>query len=70
MMKYMKVKDETNLVRDVYSKAILNTDKDILKKHDMKMRQVEKDKRQNEEINSLKDEINELRKLIENMLKR
>jgi uncharacterized FlaG/YvyC family protein len=70
MMKYMKVKDETNLVRDVHSKAILNTDKDILKKHDMKMRQVEKDKRQNEEINSLKDEINELRKLIENMLKR
>jgi hypothetical protein len=70
MMKYMKVKDETNLVRDVHSKAILNTDKDILKKHDMKMRQVEKDKRQNEEINSLKDEINELRKLIENMFKR
>lgn len=69
-MQYMKVKDETHLVKDVYSKAVLNTDKDILKKHEMKMRQVEKEKLQQAEINSLKDEINELRKLIDNMLKR
>lgn len=69
-MKYLKVKDETHLVKDVYSKAVLNTDKDILKKHEMKMRQVEKDKSQQAEINSLKEEISELRKLIENMLKR
>jgi polyhydroxyalkanoate synthesis regulator phasin len=66
----MKVKDETHLIKDIYSKAVLNTDKDILKKHEMKMRQVEKDKSQQTEINSLKEEINELRKLIENMLKR
>lgn len=69
-MQYMKVKDETHLIKDVYSKAVLNTDKDILKKHEMKMRQVEKEKLQQAEINSLKDEINELRKLIDNMLKR
>lgn len=69
-MKYMKVKDETHLVKDVYSKAVLNTDRDILKKHEMKMRQVEKDKSQQAEINSLKEEIDQLRKLIENMLKR
>jgi cystathionine beta-lyase family protein involved in aluminum resistance len=69
-MKYMKVKDETHLIKDIYSKAVLNTDKDILKKHEMKMRQVERDKSQQVEINSLKEEINELRKLIENMLKR
>ena len=69
-MKYLRVKDETHLIKDVYSKAVLNTDKDILKKHEMKMRQVEKEKSQQAEINSLKDEINELRKLIENMLKR
>jgi polyhydroxyalkanoate synthesis regulator phasin len=66
----MKVKDETHLVKDVYSKAVLNTDRDILKKHEMKMRQVEREKSQQAEINSLKEEINELRKLIENMLKR
>lgn len=69
-MKYLRVKDETHLIKDVYTKAVLNTDKDILKKHEMKMRQVEKEKSQQAEINSLKDEINELRKLIENMLKR
>ena len=69
-MKYMKVKDETHLIKDVYSKAVLNTDRDILKKHEMKMRQVERDKSQQAEINSLKEEINQLRKLIENMLKR
>ena len=69
-MKYMKVKDETHLIKDVYSKAVLNTDRDILKKHEMKMRQVERDKSQQAEINSLKEEIDQLRKLIENMLKR
>lgn len=67
-MKYLKVKDENNLVRDAYSKAILNTDPEILKKHAVRTKQLEEKKRQNIEINNLRQEINDLRELIDKLI--
>lgn len=65
---YLKVENEKALVRDSYSKAILNTDVSSVKRHEERMRRIEKQKSQEREINSLRQEIAEIRELLCKMI--
>lgn len=63
-IKYLKVENEKSLVRDATSRAILNTDLSAVKKHQLKMKELERTRNREEEINSLKKDIDELRQLL------
>lgn len=69
-MRYLRVEDDKALVRDVQNNAILNTDLTSIKKHDVRMKKLQKERMQQEEINTLKNEISELRDLITKLLSR
>lgn len=69
-VKYLKVKDEEHLIRDADSKAILNTDLSAVKRHDLRLLQVEREKRRENEINSIKQDITELKDMIRTLLSR
>lgn len=69
-MRYLRVEDDKALVRDVQNNAILNTDLSSIKKHDVRMKKLQKERMQQEEINTLKNEISELRDLITKLLSR
>lgn len=69
-MRYLRVEDDKALVRDVQTNAILNTDLSSIKKHDVRMKKLQKERMQQEEINTLKNEISELRDLITKLLSR
>lgn len=63
-VKYLIVQEENNLIRDTYSKAILNTDLTAVKRHENRIKQIEKEKQQESEINSLKQDIAEIKSLL------
>jgi hypothetical protein len=67
--KYLKVKDHEHLVKDVQTGAILNTDRSILAKHEMRMRSQEAEKRKQDEINTLKSEISEIKAMLQQLIK-
>jgi hypothetical protein len=69
-MRYLRVEDDRALVRDVQSNAILNTDLSSIKKHDVRMKKIQKERMQQDEINTLKNDISELRDLITTLLSR
>ena len=70
-MKYIKVKDKNNLVRDTYSNGIVNTDYENYKKYiDSYKRKLEESKRiQNleSEIGEIKNDLNEIKFLLRNL---
>lgn len=68
MARYLKVKDHENLVKDPTSKAILNVDPTVLLKHEQKMKQLEKEKRREDEINNIKSELSEIKSLLQKLL--
>jgi hypothetical protein len=63
-VKYLKVEEEKNLIRDTYSKAILNTDESAIKRHETRIKQIEKEKIIDSEINKLKEDISEIKDLL------
>ncbi len=63
-VKYLKVENEKNLVRDATTKAVLNTDLSVVKKHELKMKEMNRERARNEEINTLKKDIAEIRELL------
>lgn len=65
-----KVKDHKEYVRDIETNAILNVDKEVLKKHAIVMAEKEKETRHQEQINNLKSEISELKDMIRSLLDR
>jgi hypothetical protein len=69
---YAKVKEHENLIRDMHSKAILNTDKEGLQKY-LRMRDVAK--KQQEEQNETKNrltkieqDMSEIKNLLHNLV--
>ena len=52
-----KVRNYEKFVRDPKNLAILNTDSDAIKKHEMKMEQLRKQKMRDEELNMIKNDI-------------
>lgn len=67
---YLKVENEETLIRDSETKAILNTDRSALKRHDMRKVLVDREKRRDAEINSLRQDITEIKDLIKQFLSR
>jgi hypothetical protein len=62
---YVKVKDHEYLVKDTKTGAILNTDLNIVRQHEMRMKQIEKEKARDEEINKIKSDVSEIKQLLQ-----
>ncbi len=62
---YQKIEDNPNLIRDSYSKAIINTDVEAYKKYLMLKKRLHKDKT---EMDNLKNEVSELKDLVKNLI--
>mgnify|MGYP003119280096 CR=1 FL=1 len=65
MSKYVKVKDNEDLVRDKNNSAILNVDADALSKYKMRR---EQERKRNEEIEELKKDVSEIKSLLLQMI--
>lgn len=59
-MKVLPIENNRNLVRDMNSKAVLNTNRKELEEYQIKTRAVSSMKKQAEEINSMKKQLTEL----------
>jgi len=64
-MKYVKVKDNDDLVRDKTNSAVLNVDADALSKYKMRR---EQERKRNEEIDELKRDVSEIKSLLLQMI--
>lgn len=65
----LRVADKDNYVRDTRNLAILNTDKSVLKDHERKMAQLQRQKTQEDEINNIKNDVAEIKAMIAQLLK-
>jgi len=64
----LRVRENDRLVRDSNNLALLNTDRDAIKRHEMKMEQLRKQKQRDEEINSIKNDITELKQMLRELI--
>jgi uncharacterized protein YdhG (YjbR/CyaY superfamily) len=64
-METVQIKDHSNLVRDIYSKAILNTDSNnALQRYRQQTKIFENAKQQINEIEEMKNDIREIKECI------
>ena len=72
MEQYLKVSGHENLVRDISSKAVINTSMVEYEEYMARRRAKEQEKelitKQTEEINNLKSEISEIKQLLTELL--
>ena len=68
MTTYARITDKQNMVRDMYSKAVLNTDASVVKKHEQRLKLLEKEQAREAEINKLKSELSEIKTLLKQLL--
>jgi len=61
---YAKVKEHKEYVRDIDTNAVLNVDKTALEKHKSVMHNLNKEKRVQEQINSINDDISEIKEML------
>ena len=64
----LRVKEDERLVRDTSNFAILNTDHEVLTSHERKLRQLQKEKSQEEEINNIKRDVSEIKDMLRVLL--
>lgn len=64
----MRVQNNEKFVQDFHNRAILNTDESAIKRHELKMEQLRKQKERDEEINKLRDDITELKQLLRELI--
>jgi len=67
---YVKVKDNPNLIRDVKTQAILNSDLDGLKTYKLKREKQQQLNSAVDDINNMKQDINELKTLMQRILEK
>lgn len=70
MQRFLKVKDRENLVKDMSTGAILNTDPSAILRHEKRLREMDKEKHREDEINSLKSDISEIKALLKALLEK
>lgn len=63
-----RVRDNERFVRDPKNLAILNTDSEAIKRHEMKMEQLRKQKQRDDEINTIKNELSELKSMLRELI--
>lgn len=71
---YAKIVDadgtiQPNLVRDMFSKAILNTDTSVVRKHQKRLIDLQKEENRTREIDNLKSELDEIKGLLRDLIK-
>lgn len=64
---FVKVKEEKNLVRDPYSKAIVNTDRRAYSDYMKRVNRMEKTER---ELSQLQSEVQEIKELLKILVER
>ena len=67
-MKYARVQD-TTFIRDLKTTAIIQTDPVVVRKHEMRMRELEKEQAREAEINNLKNDLKEIKNLLAELLR-
>jgi hypothetical protein len=67
-MKYAKVKENPELVRDMDSKAVLNTNVSALQAYKKKREKQQEIQSAVDDINNMKNEINEIKTLMQRIL--
>ena len=67
-MKYAKVRENPELVRDMNSKAILNTNRSALESYKKKREKQQELKSAIDDINNMKQDINDLKTLMQRIL--
>ncbi len=70
MTNYAKVKEYTNLVRDMNSKAILNIDEQMLKEHRRKKLFAKQMMENSDKINKLENDITEIKDMLSFLINR
>lgn len=66
-MKYARVQD-TTFIRDLKTSAILQTDQVILRRHETRMRELQKEQMREQEINTLKEDVREIKDLLRQLI--
>jgi len=69
-MKYAKVKENSELIRDMNSKAVLNTNQTALQAYKKKREKQNEIQSAVNDINSLKQDVNELKTLMQRILEK
>lgn len=69
-MKYAKIVDHNSLVRDLHSKAVLNTDLSAVRKHEKRVADLQKEDNRNLEMISIKAELGEIRSILRELLQK
>lgn len=67
-MDFAKVKENQNFIRDMKTKAILNTDISVVRRHEQEVAKKEREEAQQQQINTLQREISELKELIKKLI--
>lgn len=70
MSDFAKVRDHKNLVRDMRSKAILNTDRQTLVEHRRKKRLMTDIISQSTRIEKLEDDISQIKNMLVELIKK
>jgi len=69
---YAKVKEHENLIRDMHSKAILNTDKeglqDYLRKRNVAKKQQEEQNETKNRLTKIEQDMSEIKNLLHNLV--
>ena len=68
-MERPKVKENPYFVKDFNNGAVLNTNKAVIAKHEIKMAELQKKKQVDDEINTLKAEVSEIKGMLSQILK-
>jgi len=64
----MRVRENERLVRDSANFAILNTDREAVKTHEQKLAALQRQKAQEDEINTIKRDVSEIKDLLRQLL--
>ena len=68
-MERAKVKENPHFIKDCTNGAVLNTNKAVIAKHEIKMAELQKKKQVDDEINTLKAEVSEIKGMLSQILK-
>jgi hypothetical protein len=63
-MKTAKIIDKQNLVRDMNTNAVLNTDQLAVRRHEKRVADLQKESSRELDINQMKSDINEIKEML------
>jgi hypothetical protein len=70
MQPFAKIVDHEHLIRDMSTQAVLNTDTSIVRKHEKRIIELQKEQAREVEINNIKSDLEEIKNLLFTLLKK